>query len=390
MSFLDDYCEATRRSECPPSFHKWCGIFCISAALGRRVFTDLSFFNYFPNFYIILVAAAGSMRKSTAIEQAEKMIYSLQPVPNLVSQKLTPEALIDALRVQARDLKGNIILEERNEGVALCDELKNFINPTTLDAGLDTLLTSLYDCKDNWSYHTKSGGKQPLKNSFLTLLGGSTLDLLKRAIPESAIGSGVTRRMIFVYEDERTAGEPLPLKNKDCWESAKTKLQRIANLTGPMNFGTNQAELDEILDYYITSYHKWRDTSPLYQNPLTSSYADTHWTHVFKVAMCLAVNYTETLHISLEHLKEAERLVCSTERKLPQLMLLLTTNEAGSLMNWLETLIVGGVTDYKTLLKIMSTKVTRAELDCFLDTLAAGGRIKRVLEGNEYKYLPPT
>lgn len=389
MPFLDDYLQYTKNSECPTSFHRWCGIFCISAALGRRVFTDMELFVYYPNFYIVLVAAAGSLRKSTAIDVAAKFLHSLEPPPNLIAQKVSPEALIDAMRIKAFDPEKGLILEEKNEGILIADELTGFLSRTALDAGLDTLLTSLYDCKERYTYQTKSGGKQPMQKIFFSLLGGTTPDMLRRSIPESSIGSGVTRRMLFIYEDQKTPSVSMPFMDRDAGARALSALQRIAHLSGPMHFGHGKAETQEIFDYYDASYRKWRESSELYKNPLTASYADTHWTHVFKTAMCLAVNETEGTTASLRHLQEAEQLIAQTEEKLPFLMTMISASESGGLMNWIENLVHGGVCRLPELLRVVSSKITRQELEIFLETLISSGRVRAEIRGNERYYLPP-
>jgi len=45
--------------------HFWTGVSTLAGALRRKVWVDMGYFKWFPNFYIILVAPPGIVSKST-------------------------------------------------------------------------------------------------------------------------------------------------------------------------------------------------------------------------------------------------------------------------------------------------------------------------------------
>ena len=189
----------SKGTEIPPNFALWCGISTLATALGRKVWLDRGVFVLYPNFYIILVAASGKCRKGTSIRQALKILNNLQPRPNFIAQKLTPEALIDALG--GHETLDDKVVKTPNKsatGIIVAEELATFLNKRSYEQGLGELLTDLFDCPQEWLYHTKGGGKLFLNNVCINILSASTPDWLRDAIPQSAIGGGLTSRVIFV------------------------------------------------------------------------------------------------------------------------------------------------------------------------------------------------
>ena len=99
--FLSSFVEYLEDTEVPEEFALWCGVAGVGCALGRNIFLDMSAFKVFPNEYIVLIAGSGRCRKSTAINAVTDLCWELDPLPNMISQKLTAEALIDAIRVKS-------------------------------------------------------------------------------------------------------------------------------------------------------------------------------------------------------------------------------------------------------------------------------------------------
>ena len=71
--FMALYLEYTKATECPTFFHRWCGLTCLSAYLGRRIFFRLGHFTLYPNLYTMLIGSPGT-KKSSAIKIGAKLI----------------------------------------------------------------------------------------------------------------------------------------------------------------------------------------------------------------------------------------------------------------------------------------------------------------------------
>lgn len=372
IGFLDLYLEYTHETECPLEFNIWCGLFGISVALGRRTWVDLGVKQIFPNLYVILVASSGVQRKSTAINLIEEILYRVEPKPNLLSQKATPEALIAAL--QQTTAIGTVIITSCT-GYALVDEFKNFVNRKSYEAGIGDLLTALYDGKAEWSYSTMARGKTLLKEPLLGILGGSTVEFLRQAIPEEAIGTGVTSRIIFVSTDEIAPDQPAPKTDETRKKQLVEMLQKISLLKGVFNFDRDAGSL------YWKLYGPWRRGNDFARNPYLAGYHSRRWDHVLKICMLLSASRRTTQLITLKDFKDALEIIERMESKLPQIMELVISTDQGNLIRWVYELIKGGMTTEVQLLRSVSTKINRRELDLVLETLKASGRITSDVKG---------
>jgi hypothetical protein len=102
-NFLRKFVSLFEGTEVPDRFAVWAGVSCLSAMLERRIWIDMNIFSVYPNMFIVFVAEAGRMRKSTAAAMTRKLLSKTDPGPRMIAQKTTPEALIDALRVIRTD-----------------------------------------------------------------------------------------------------------------------------------------------------------------------------------------------------------------------------------------------------------------------------------------------
>ncbi len=58
-NWLEGYYHYTKHSEAPDLFHFWTGVSVVAGALRRQVWIDQRYFQWTPNFYIVLVGPAG-------------------------------------------------------------------------------------------------------------------------------------------------------------------------------------------------------------------------------------------------------------------------------------------------------------------------------------------
>ena len=125
----------------------WTGVSTIAGALRRRVWIDQKYFQWLPNFYIVLVAPPGIVSKSTTANIGMNLLRGIQGItfgPNVV----TWQSLVTSLAEGCESVP-----DPRHPGdfypmssVTFCaDELGNLLNPQDRDL-VDTLVT-LWDGK---------------------------------------------------------------------------------------------------------------------------------------------------------------------------------------------------------------------------------------------------
>jgi hypothetical protein len=386
VNFLQGYLELNRGTEIPEDFAFWCGVAGISCVLGRNSYIDMGTYTIYPNFYILLVASSGRQRKSTAIGLVERLIRKVEPTPTIIAQKITPEALIDALRKP--DLTDpSFLLRQMSTGFAIADEMANFINKHTYENGLGSLLIPLYDCKDSFEYRTKGSGSQQITNACLGMLCGSTVDWIRSGIPEDAVGGGLTSRFIFVYCDR--PAPPVALtgfsdEKKALFEALIRSLQRISTIRG--EFVAKRAAIE----YYVEGYNSFYKGSDMYDNPTLSGYASRRWFHAWKLAMCFSACNDSSRVITLEQMQFADTKLKEMEAHLPLVMSLITSSESGSALSYVYLQIKKrgklGISR-SDLVRSVSHKMSVQDMNGHLAMLIESNRVTAVLNGQTYIYV---
>ena len=303
-------------TEVPETFMVWGGISLISAALRRQVYVDMGLFNVYPNTYIVLVGGSGRAKKSTAVNFAKAMLSGVPDI-KFIAQKITPEGLIESMK----GVKDSI-------GFAVADELNVLISPQALEAGLGGVLIQLHDCLDPFQYTTKTKGDLKLPRSCLTLLGGSTIAGLRRAIPESMIGEGLTSRILFVYVDDKVEPIYRPTmtdEKRSAMEWIRCDVQRILQISGEMKISSSA---DSVLK---ESYERFFRSSPFYQVESLTGSCGRRQTHFLKLATIFSVAESSSLVIEDRHLHMAELFLTeNVEKNLPRVIRMLSQTEVGS------------------------------------------------------------
>jgi hypothetical protein len=388
-NFLEQYIELNKGTEIPESFALWCGLAGISASLGRRVWMDMGVFTVYPNLYILLVAESGRCRKSTSIGLIENLLRALDPSPNLISQTVTKEALIDSLK-KVRGDEDKKILSSYAEGFVIVDEFSNFLNKKSYQDGLGAFLIPLYDCRNVFEARTRGGGISRLENLCLGILSASTVDWIRTAIPAEAIGAGLTSRFIFVPE---TPGEISPVAiprfsamKKQLQEILMKKLMKISQISGEISFAGEEAE-----KFYTKIYEEFFKSSGLFSNPYLAGYASRKYVHLLKIAICFAVSdgSSEKPSIKIQHLQAANALLNSLEPRLPAVLAQIASSDKGSIEKAIYESISrsGGLTKVG-ILQNFSYRISSLELDDVLRTLIHARKIEAGSNGREVIYRP--
>ncbi len=387
-SFCSEYIILNSATEIPPAFTAWCSLSAISCALGRRIWIDMGAFRIYPNMFIVLIAGSGQMRKSTAVNVTRDILEALSPVPNLIAQKLTAEALIDAMK-RLPPAVGKILVgsgaEPIGQGMVITDELTNFLNRGTNDGGMVPMLIEFYDCRKRFTYQTRGKGMEVLRDTSLGMLAATTPEELRKAIPEEVIGSGLASRILFVYET--TPAKPIAFptyttRHTDAKDFCVRFLQRISTLEGPVPISEDSRVWCE------ECYTQRCFNSPLLDDPHLRGYASRRYIHILKLALNLSVGLTERPVITPEILTRAEKLVVYNEVMLQKVVQLVTMNEKGAVISF----VLGLVQKHKKitrqdLTRLVSHRLDTRELNEITETLIRSHQIECIVNGPQIFYI---
>lgn len=207
--FIADYMRYSDGHESPGSYHFWVATTLIAGVIQRRAWINRGVYDIFPNLYVVLVSPSGRCRKSSAMRYGLANLVQDFEWMNVIADKTTPEALLEALQFGTSNLEkdnddpSKINFNVDNAGFLKATELSVFINKQTYMSGMVPLLTDLYDCPKSFKYVTRNKRPIYLNNVALNFLGASTPEWLASSLPEDAFEGGFMSRIIFVVRHHK-------------------------------------------------------------------------------------------------------------------------------------------------------------------------------------------
>lgn len=309
-SWLESYLKCTNNSEPSIMYRLWSAIAVISSALQRKCWLNWGTLTFYPSIYIILVGPPAA-RKGTAMNQAYPFLKELDV--KLAATATTYQALIRALAEASYTSVTELgSMYFHNSMTIWSQELTVFLGYENKD--LMAGLCDWYDCKDNWVYRTKHQGTDEINGVFVTLYGATTPVLIRACLPVDAVGSGLTSRIIFVYEANKGKVVPYPGlsdEEKKIEELLKRDLHKIHMLSG--RFVVTKDFVECWMDWYTK-----QDGNPPFQDERFAGYFERRATHVMKLCMIVNSSRTDEMVINNKDLFEAVSILEKTEIKMPR------------------------------------------------------------------------
>ena len=327
------------------------------------------YYTLYPNLYVVLVAGSAKCRKSVSSGIGIGLLKELKNKPMVFSQKITNEALIKALLESKVDNKCC--------GIIYASELSVFMGSDAIQSGLIPTLTDLYDNHDRWSYHTRGRGEEILENVSLCMLGASTLDWLRTAIPADAVGGGFTSRVIFVYQDRPRKAILFPKRAvgfQMLHKDLVADLDHMRDQRGAMELTPEAMDLAD--KWYQDDLHKVRDSR------LEGYFGRKHDT-MFKLAMLMSMATSDERWITPVHVRAALTLLGENEESLAHIMSMVTSTEVGETSDKLLTIVrKAGSIKHTDLLRQCWRFGNAQELSQHVQTLIEAGELIQQLDAD--------
>ena len=291
------YLKFTRGQESPELFHTWTAFSVLASALGRNVYIDRGYYKVFPNFYVILIAESAICRRTHAVRIGEDILKATDNAPSVLSQKITPQAMIR--RLMSIGLMVDDDGEPKNsECVIISEELAVFLGENAFQDDTAALLTTFFDCKEDWDYETKGEGKEHLHHICVNMLGTSTPDWLRRCIPHDAVGGGFVGRFLFI--EAKKPGKLIPRPHLSP-EMLELKNKLIADLSHIRQLKGEFKETSEATKFFDSWYRNWMSK----RADEIPGYGPKKHTYVHKLAMVLCASRKDELIIELKDVQDA-------------------------------------------------------------------------------------
>lgn len=356
--FLRRYVEYTAHSEAPLAYHVYSALCAVGSVLNRRVHLDMGYYRLFPTLGVIILGPSG-VKKTSAANIAVDLLQSLGVV-KIYSEKLTPEALIEAM-------KG-----DNATGLVYAPEMTVFLNKQKYNEGLVQLITRFMDCPDVWESGTIGRGKSEIRNIALSSLMCNTLDWFIKSTPEDLFGGGFIARNILVVQESSPRCEPIPRPgDPDLRERLVYELAYIHKIEGEM-FLTKPAHTEYIRWY--SNDHVEEARNP--EHELLSTYYNRKPDHIKRVAMVLHVSRCGDLHICLDCFTDAVNLLNWTEKFLPGMLRQMFKSSTGVEQDQvLRTIANVGKIKHTDLLRKLSYRMKAQEVKSIIQSLKEQNRV---------------
>lgn len=313
-NWLTSYAEYTHDTEPPRQFHRWTGLSAISAALRKKVWFKFGRLRIHPNLYVVLVSEPGIARKTQAISYEEEIVSEVSVIVTS-ADAITPQAMLEDLEMaKTEEIIPNGTVLTHNSLSIVSGEFESFLGQKRDNTKMLVLLTDLYDCKIRpYRYRTKGAGSNIIASPFLSLLAGTTPESLASALPSSAIGGGLTSRILFIWADKKERKVDVPETSPELKELKKHliyDLTTISRITGAYTYTPESRE------WWRTWYNNYEELDPnrLCKDPVFRGWYSRKPTLVLKVATLLAAAKSDILKVGVLEFDEALATVEGNER----------------------------------------------------------------------------
>lgn len=377
-NWLTSYQDYTRETESAPLFHKWVGLSMVGSALRKKTWLSLGRIKVFPNLYVVLVAEPGIARKSQSISYG---VDILNEVPSVITSAdaITKEALLQDLESSAVDEQMPDGTMFRHSSLSIISrEFESFLGQKSENTKMLVLLTDLYDCQEiPWKYRTKNSGTNTIPSVYLNILGATTPESLASCLPSSAIGGGLTSRIIFVWSSAKTKKIPFPEITPELRELRTAlihDLTIISRIVGNYKFKPDAMEFwkNWYLQYDETSNHR------ICKDPAFNGWYSRKPMFVNKLSQILAACSHSELLIGQENILQALALLEEAEKAMGQTFCAIGKSNVASEVD----LVMSIIRQYqriseKQLMQMIWRDVDSQKFDVVIQTILKTGKCQR-------------
>lgn len=377
-NWISAWVKSNEETESSPLYHKWVATSMVSANMQRKCWLKYGKLLIIPNIYVVLVGEPGGARKSQSISYGTKVLAQKPFAEEITvsADDITKEGLLEAIDHAKKTclLRDGSMLTHSSMFI-VSREFESFLGQKKENTKMLVLLTDLFDGKElPWVRKTKTSGSNYLENIFITMLAATTPTSLASSFPASAIGGGLTTRMIFVWSDGLHRKIPKPPETI-MEQDLASDLQQILCLNGPYDY-TREAD-EKYQDWYI-NYNE-RSPSRICQDIAFVGWYSRKPMMIQKLSMILAAAKRNQPVIEWEDVTDAIQMLEETEPGMAKAFNAVGRSEiTADISQLLDYLRINGVTSDKALAFAMWRDVDAKRYQLILDTAHRAGFINRL------------
>lgn len=316
-NWLTAFAEYARFGEAPDNTLFWTGVSTVAGALRRKVWIDMGYFKWVPNFYVILVANPGIISKSTTANIGMNLLRRVDGIkwgPEVVTWQSLVQNMAESRESFLDPETGEFI---DMSAITICsDEFGNLLNPS--DREMVDIFVGLWDGKEGtFEKKTKSSGNDAIVNPYINIIACTTPAWISGNFPEYMIGGGFTSRCVFVYADKKRQLVAYPKRSMDASGNEKVmklKEDLIHDLSAISLMAGEMTLTEEAFQWGTAWYEKHWSTRHRHLDPNQfGGYLARKQTHIHKLAMVLSAAQDDSRVISAQTLELAAALTSGLE-----------------------------------------------------------------------------
>jgi len=313
-NWIESYLEYTYDTEPPKRFHKWAALSAISAALRKKVWFKFGRLRIHPNLFVVFVSEPGVSRKTQAISYAEEILSEVSVIVTS-ADAITPQAMLEDLELaKTEEMTANGTVLTHNSLSIISGEFESFLGQKRDNTKMLVLLTDLYDCKIRpYRYRTKGAGSNVIDSPFLSLLAGTTPESLASALPSTAIGGGLTSRILFVWAEKKEKKVDVPESSPEIKELKKHLIYDLTTIARIMGAYTYSPESREWWRTWYNNYEEL-DSNRICKDPVFRGWYSRKPTLTLKLAVLLSAAKTNSLTVKVAEFEEALATIEDNEK----------------------------------------------------------------------------
>jgi len=378
----DSYIKLQENTEPAKIFDIWTGYSVIAAALRRKAYLQLGRLVYYPNLYAVLVADPGIARKTQAIKYG---VQFLNTIPEIVTcaDSSTKEAMTDDMENSALDelMENGEQLRHSSLNI-ISKEFESFLGQKKENTRMLVALTDLFDCPDDWGSRTRHGPSNKIVRPWLNLLAATTPDSLASCLPASAIGGGLTSRILFIWAEKKKGRIAIPELTPaeiKLTEKLEKDLYQISRISG--EYQMTEGCKSNWVDWY-NNYDEDENGERICTDTSFKGWYSRKPTYIIKLALLRAAATSNILTIQWYHVEEAIEAIKQVELTMGKAFKAIGKSDiTAEVDNVLSIITNFQWISEKQLMTIVWRDIDSAKFENVIVTLMKTGKVERKYKG---------
>lgn len=385
-NWIEAYLVYNKKTESAVVFHRWAAISAIASVLRRKVYFQFGRIKIHPNLYIVFVAEPGIARKSQAITFMEDFLSDIYGI-HIAADATTPQALLNSIEEAADDATMVDGTQLRHCSLSICSgEFESFLGNKKENHKMVTILTDLFDCKSRpFRYNTKHSGSNVLPLPFLNIIAATTPGSISECFPTSAVGGGLSSRILFVHAEEKAMKVAIPKLDTErakMYEPLLKDLSVIARMSGEFSFSEDGEAWWE--NFYAN--FEERDPNRLCKDPSFVGWYSRKPLLLIKTATCISSAKRNDQKVTADDFSEALNYIEEVEPNMGKAFSGVGRSDLTTDVDMVRKILQrhGSISE-KQLRQLVWRDIDDRKFGIVLDTITKAGEAKACWQGTERK-----